>query len=142
METIPGHTVFVLKKDALERGLASSIIRDISDHFEIVERKDFVLSAGQVARLKEYEWRNNWIPYPSETTKGYSFAYEAGKVHAILCRSKGGENAFVLGKKLKGEHFLAHRCSSGTLRGKYSDPSLPGRIEKDENEVWYLLDGE
>lgn len=134
------YTLFTLKKDAIERGLVDNIISDISQYYEILEKKTVVLTDSDIASLKNNEWINNWKPYPSEEVKKMCYAYESGNVLILLCRIKNSDDAIIFGKKLKGNHHLAHKCSVDTIRGKYADVENLSRIHTDENGVSYLCD--
>lgn len=132
----------VIKNDALKRHLEKDIIADIRQHFCILATARINLTHRTAKRLKRREWEQNWHPYPTQEIQKLSSNYEAQEVLALLCESiahnKAG--AITLGKQIKGDHYIAQKCSKETIRGKYADHRQWQNIRIDKNGVCILMD--
>lgn len=134
-------TILVIKNDSLQRHLEDDILRDISKHFFILAKIKKILTIPEARKLKDIEWKMNWRPYPSKRIQELSMNYEASEVLAVLCLSRSRfESGIALGKKIKGNHFIAQKCEKSTIRGKYADHAQWKDIIIDDNEVCYLCD--
>lgn len=133
-------TILVIKNDSLQRHLEDAILRDISKHFFILAKIKKKLTIPEARKLKSMEWKMNWRPYPSKQIQKLSMTYEANEVFAVLCLSKSqSENGIELGKRIKGNHYIAQKCKKSTIRGKYADYTQWKDVLIDDG-VCYLCD--
>lgn len=132
----------VIKNDALKRHLEQNIIADIRQHFRILATTRKTLTQRTAKRLKRKEWEQNWHPYPTQAIQNLSSNYEAQEVLALLCESLDHKKvgAITLGKQIKGDHYIAQKCSKNTIRGKYADHKQWQNIHIDKNGVCILMD--
>jgi len=131
-------TVFIIKRDAIIRGISEAIRRDIEEFYEIIGERELIITREMVTQMREREWQESWHPYPDDRKKEFIYANNEGLSQVLLCKIKGENDAISFGKKLRGANAVGHLCDEGTLRRRYMDQSLLARIQHDEANICYL----
>lgn len=118
----------IIKRDAIERGLAESICEKLGRKIPIIHKKAFHLSRDDVISYKNEEWRTDPMGTPSNDFLEYILDYEASDV-IVLSLKLPPNTSFQELKEIKGTSFLPFKCSPESIRGFFSDKSQAQRLE-------------
>lgn len=134
------NTIFVLKKDTIERNLVEDILEFIKQYYYIKLIYKTELRKEQLIFLKDLEFKNNWHIYPDWEVMDNILKYEVWEVIALHCEIKSKNiDAISFWKKIKWNHHLPHLCSKDSIRWKFCDKRNTQRILT-KDKISYLLD--
>lgn len=119
------RTLFIIKPDAVRRGLSQMIIKDVEGSgLAIAQKKEMSLSQETLKKLyEEHEAKPFYARLISFMSSG-----------PVVCVVVDGENAVERLRTLMG-NTMPSKASSDSIRGKYKGPSDIGPSGAVENVV-------